>query len=93
MKKRVFTLGLLVFIAGCSEEVTESGLSNANCDSEMTDIRETMGTPEETNTYDSGNYHSYDYWYWCSGVNYSFTWGENVDGCEVSQYTFEPICY
>ncbi|MEE8578062.1 MAG: hypothetical protein V3T31_12475 [candidate division Zixibacteria bacterium] len=65
--------------------------SDDNCDDKMAETRTSNGEPEEVQTYDSGDYHSVSWWYWSQGVNYDFTWGENVDGCEVSRYTFDPI--
>jgi hypothetical protein len=45
------------------------------------------------NKYDSGDYHSWTYWYWCDGISYTFTWSKHdCDSCEVSTYTFSPIC-
>lgn len=62
-----------------------------SCENEMEDIRNKHGSPEEINTYSSDNYDSEDWWYWSKGVQYTFEWGVNVEGCEVSKYTFKPI--
>ena len=79
----VLSFGLLL---GCSD----SG-GDANCDSQMKKYRNDWGTPEEVNKYDSDGYHNWDYWYWSDGRQVSFTWGTDVQGCEVSTYTFSPI--
>ena len=63
----------------------------SNCDGEMDEIRQKEGTPEEVNRYDSEDYHSVSWWYWSKGIEYTFVWGEIIDGCEVSTYTFPPI--
>jgi hypothetical protein len=68
------------------------GWFEVNCDDEIDDAVNSLGPPEEVNKYDTEDgYHSWDYWWWSKGINYSFTWGTNVSGCEVSTYTFEPI--
>lgn len=61
-----------------------------NCDSEMDNKRDKYGSPEEISKYESEGYHSVDWWYWSKGIEFTFKWGTNVDGCEVSKYTFEP---
>ena len=61
-----------------------------DCKDEMADARKKYGSPEETNRYDSGEYHSVSYWWWRQGVNKSFSWGHG-EGCKVSTYTFTPI--
>lgn len=76
----VFT-ALFMLIYGCTDY---------NCDEEMQEAKSRYGPPEEVNTYDSGDYHSVDYWWWSKGVNKGFTWSKDQD-CEVSTYTFEPI--
>jgi len=67
------------------------GCSDSNCDSKMEEYRNDWGTPEEINKYDSDGYHSWDYWYWSDGRQVSFTWGTDMEGCDVSTYTFSPI--
>jgi len=62
-----------------------------NCDKKMDEIRSRYGEPEETTTYHSGDYHSESWWYWTKGKNFDFAWGQYVDGCEFSEYTFTPI--
>lgn len=69
------------FICSCS----------SNCDNEMGDTRSKYGSPEEVNNYSSGGYYSTSWWYWTKGIEFTFTWGKNVSGCEVSTFTFEPI--
>jgi hypothetical protein len=84
---RVLLVALLtssVFVSGCSME--------CNCDKEMDKTRDRYGGPEEVNSYDSGGYHSVSWWYWSKGIEFTFTWGEYVDGCcDKSTYTFPPI--
>jgi hypothetical protein len=74
-------IGGVLLVASCSDD----------CEDEMSDTRKRHGAPEEVNTYNSGDYHNVDWWYWSKGIEFSFTWGKNVDGCEVSTYTFTPI--
>ena len=75
------TFILFYLIIGCS----------SNCDKEMDKVRSKYGAPEEKNTYSSSGYHSETWWYWSKGISYTFSWGENVDGCDKSTYTFDPI--
>lgn len=62
-----------------------------DCSAEMDEVRSQYGAPEEVNTFDEDDYHSVDWWYWTQGVEYTFTWGKYVEGCDVSRYTFTPI--
>lgn len=87
MTKSILVLISVISLAGCLEDD-----SSSNCDSQISDLKADWGQPEEINRYDSGDYHSHNYWYWCKGYQRSFTWGEYTDGCEVSEYTFSPIC-
>lgn len=82
MKIWLIVLLGLIFIGGCSDE---------DCSEQMADIKAKYGTAEEVTTYDSKDYHNVDWWYWSKGFQYSFTWGSNIDGCDMSKYTFEPI--
>ena len=71
---------LSISVLGCSHD----------CDDEKEDTRKKRGAPEETTEYDSGDYHSHDWWYWTQGISYNFTWSNDKD-CEVSTYKFDPI--
>lgn len=84
MRKKYFVLFLtliLFLLISCSD----------NCDKEMDKVRNKYSNPEEKTTYSSSGYHSETWWYWTKGVSYTFSWGENVGGCDKSTYTFEPI--
>jgi hypothetical protein len=61
-----------------------------DCDKQMANIRSQFGAPEEINRYDSGDYHSVDFWYWSKGKQFGFTWSGDRK-CEQSTYTFSPI--
>jgi len=61
------------------------------CKKQKKEVRKSWGAPEEIITYDSGGYHSHQWWYWSRGQEFTFTYGSNVDGCEFSQYSFSPI--
>jgi hypothetical protein len=76
-----FTLG------GCSKE----DRGEASCNKQINSLVNNSGAAEEINRYDSGDYHSHTYWYWSRGFSRTFTWGENVVNCEISDYTFSPI--
>lgn len=79
---------LLTFV-GCSDLLKCDG-----CNKEMDALIAGRGSPEEINKYDSGDYHSWTFWYWCGGFSKTFTWGGSIGcGCEESTYTFSPICY
>jgi len=84
MKRFIKLSALLLFIIciGCAEQ---------NCNDQMTDVRNDYGSAEETYGYDSGEYHTIDWWYWSNGFEYTFTWGGSAGGCQVSKYTFTPI--
>lgn len=94
---RLSLIALAILMAGCGGSSDEDfvGLGpaapNHICGDAMHNVTREYGDPEEIKKYDSGDYHSYDYWYWSQGVKYGFTWGSFVDGCEVDRYLFTPI--
>jgi hypothetical protein len=83
---------LLAGLVGCEQfyYVSPYGYTG-DCAEEMDEVRTSLGPAEEINTYSSSGYYSHDWWYWSRGVEYTFTWGSYVTGCEVSRYTFSPI--
>ena len=96
MKKLLVVLVLIITIsmifATCTIKQREELFGTANCQEEMDACIEAYGNPEEINKYDSEDYHSWTFWYWCQGFSRTFTWGINVWNCETSTYTFSPIC-
>ena len=91
MKK---VLAILMALSMTFIACADDGLfGECNCDDEMEEVIADHGDPEEINKYDSEDYHSWTFWYWCKGFSVTFTWGTYVDECcEVSTYTFSPIC-
>ncbi|MEA1920908.1 MAG: hypothetical protein U9N52_13790 [Campylobacterota bacterium] len=77
--------------AGVQNSTGTPNTPKHDCTDAMNALIAEKGQPEEINTYDSGNYHSHDYWYWSKGYQKGFNWGEFFDGCETNVYTFEPI--
>ena len=61
-----------------------------SCPDMMATTISTYGNPEEIYKYDSGNYHSWTYWYWTKGFSRTFTWSNNIT-CETSDYSFSPV--
>lgn len=89
-KKLIFIILVNLILVACDAEDRGEG----NCDKQINSLISQSGPPEEINRYDSSDgYHSHDYWYWCAGFERTFTWGSYVTNCEVSDYTFSPICY
>lgn len=78
----------LFLLSGCGED--DSG--GSDCSDAINNMIKQNGNPEEVQKYDSGDYHSWTYWYWCRGWSATFTWGSLVGKCETSTYTFSPIC-
>ena len=87
----IIAIGLFIF-AGYGWDSVKDAL-DCSCNDEIDDLIDDRGRPEEIDTYDSGDYHSHTYWYWCSGYSKTFTWGGGAGCCEKSTYTFSPICY
>jgi hypothetical protein len=83
---KFFSFGILFILA-----INLSQCDWGNCKNEMQEKKDQYGEPEETSKYDSDGYHSEDWWYWSKGVQFTFTWGTDVEGCDVSKYTFDPI--
>lgn len=91
VRKLIILLALIpMLFSGCNGDDL---FGECNCNDEMNNCTANHGDPEEINKYDSGDYHSWTFWYWCQGFSMTFTWGTNVEGCcETSTYTFSPIC-
>lgn len=89
---KLFFILIAILLLGCGTDDTETGYSIENCNTQIDQMLAREGSSEDVNTYDSPDYHSHDFWYWCKGTQHSFTWGNNVDGCEVSKHTFSPVC-
>lgn len=81
MKTPITAILLTLALSACS----------VDCNDQKDDTRERYGSPEEVETYDSGNYHSHTWWYWSIGFSRNFTWTDDSGSCEVSDYTFSPI--
>lgn len=64
---------------------------SSNCNDKMAETKRKYGPPEEVNTYSNSGYNSTSWWYWTKGIEFTFTWGDGVSGCEVSTFTFDPI--
>jgi hypothetical protein len=78
-------------LSGC--DGTGGFIAFTSCQNDMDNVTAEYGTPEEIEQYDSENYHSHTYWYWCSGFAIVFTWGESVnEGCCQDKNTFVPVC-
>lgn len=83
---------ILLVLAGTILNGCGSDLFSDDCDSEMDDVRDRLGAPEEVNGYDTSDYHNHTWWYWAKGISYTFEWGSIVKSdCDVSTYTFPPI--
>ena len=68
------------------------GGGDSNCNDAINDtLKDTGANPEEITKYDSDGYHSHQYWWWNRGFERTFTWGDNIDGCQTSDYRFPPI--
>ena len=86
MKRVMFLMVLALMLVGLT-----TGCGKQDCVDQMQDTKAKYGAAEEINRYNSKDYHNEDWWYWSRGFEYSFTWGENIKGCDVSKYTFSPI--
>jgi hypothetical protein len=75
-------------LAGCGGG---GGIFDESCDDQRDDLAREKGNPEEIRRFDSGDYHSWTYWYWSRGFSRTFTWGGAAGSCKTSDYTFSPI--
>ena len=86
----VLIISLLMILGGCI--LDGGGIFIAyNCNDEIEDLKADRGEAEEIEKYDSGDYHTWTFWYWSEGFSMTFTWGTNIHGCKTSQNTFTPI--
>ena len=100
MKRNAIVLitGLMVItallMAGCRDDYYHHHDDDyySQCRDEMRDRERSSGDPDEINRYDSYDYHTRTYWYYCDGFAETFTWRENERGCETHINDFEPIC-
>lgn len=84
MKKLIGPSVLTAVLAGC-------GGGNHDCNSEISDLlKANGGSAESIEKFDDGNYHSWTYWYYKKGFSRTFTWGEPVESCKVSNFSFTP---
>ena len=83
-KSYVHVAALALSLSGCG------GSWSNDCDSEIDDFVSAHGQPEEVERFDSGDYHSWSYWYWSKGIERTFTWSGELS-CQTSDYTFAPI--
>lgn len=79
---------VLSFLIVC---LVVGGCGEKDCTDKMAEIRAKHGAPEEVISYSSSGYHSVNWWYWSRGFEYTFTWGTNITGCDISLYQFTPI--
>ena len=80
----IFFISIIYFLTACSI------FREKTCESEMENIRTSLGEPEEITTTSSPRLESEDWYYYSQGVSYSFTWGESIGGCEITIRTFTP---
>ena len=103
MKKSIIMtiLGLIALLSlsmsGCRDDYYHHHHDDdddyySECSGEMQDRENISGDPDEINRYDSYDYHTRTYWYYCDGFAETFTWGENVRGCETHTNRFVPVC-
>jgi len=90
MKRLMLVLAMVVFlVSGCGEGFLSG--PDHTCRDQIEDTMDALGFPDELDKYDtSDGYHSWSYWYWCLGINYSFTWHDSSGSCKWSTYEFEP---
>ena len=81
-------ISTIILFAACDLLIED--LLGLNCDSEMEDIREERGEPDEVNQYDYEDYHSVEWCYWSQRICYKFEWGETVSGCHVYKSPWDP---
>jgi hypothetical protein len=94
MKIIVFVLTMvLLSIAGCEMMDYESPAYTSLKEAAQPYVDE-LGPPEEIKTFDSGSYHTADYWWWSKGICHGFIDSsyDNYNGWQWdSVYTFGPI--
>ena len=90
MKRLLMGIGLVILLIGCDNLITSYTTLNEAAQSYVDEL----GPPEEIKTFDSGDYHTVDYWWWTKGVCHSFIDSpyDNYNGWRwESTYTFDPI--
>ena len=83
--KMIIPMLMLLFLVGCYDD------SCVMCQDEIDMTVANRGDPEEIEKFDSGNYHSWTFWYWSQGYSITFTFSDDSCDCETSTYTFSPI--
>lgn len=76
----------LLFLSGCSRE--DSDEYRQGIDSRIA-VRNLNGNPDDIFTYDSTYYWSQTWWYWCKGVEYSFTKSERIEEKEEGSWFWD----
>ena len=89
--RTIVLIFLLTLLLGCIGSSGNPFGSCDNCNNSISDYVEINGLPDDVNSYESDNYWSVTYWYWCEGM--SRTWEQISCNCDQSTYTFAPICF
>ncbi len=100
MKHIVLTVIVLALLGGCYDFMPTESTTTAAASITFEEVSQPYlnqyGQPEDIYTYDSGDYHTVDWWWWSRGfmVGFANTPYDGVDGWGVDNtYTFPPIGY
>jgi hypothetical protein len=85
LKKRTIILLTALMLAGCGSDRVA-----VDCGREIEDLEDELGRPDEIETFESGRYHRYTWWYYQQGFARTFTWDGSYGSCETTDQNFPP---
>ena len=93
--KRIAVALMVLALWGCYDFMgVTSSSAPATFDEVSQPYLDQYGQPEDVYKYDSGDYHTVDWWWWSQGfmVGFANTPYDGIDGWAVDNtYTFPPI--
>jgi hypothetical protein len=89
MKTILLAMTLPLVLASCSDH-KHTHLQEDNCNSLINGIMSLRGEPEKINTDISEERSKITYIYFAQGYGVIFQWGNPYNGCDASDFRFEP---
>lgn len=87
---RIVAIVVLTFsLYGC--DAVEDFWGAADCDDEQDSDIQARGQPDDVDTYFSDGWSSEIYLWRTQGVRITYSWGDSLDNCQRSTYTFTPF--
>ena len=84
---KIIIILLSVLLIGCGVPADDPDCSEA-----ISNTLNQYGSPEKVDASDSETFHYHTYHYWCDGIDFMFTWGDERWECKTETREYEPRC-